>query len=939
MSRPTAISPEEQEQIARKIGVLLLQGAPEDWQQITVEYRATGDYHDLLGETARQDGSTETWEPPEDLLGIFEHLREGMYRPDVGTWISALYIVERPSSYRIDINFDEEPQWQQPLPRAAYVDELHRYPRSEENVPDWMRAKLDGSSGSGAVQSSAPQPVQPAPEDGFTGPQDAVSDADGDAVGGGSGAADGDQLFGDQPFRGRSFRTARVFDGIDEQGRPLVATRTPVPPEESGSLRQYLENAPIVLASRDNEPDRLDPEHSAVVPATWHTDGTWLWQGALPYYLAQYGLPPDPELLEHIRSGQFTLPEIDDHTRDAAVSALFDQPAPETGVETGAPDDRMSAAFREQDASGADGHGTGEYGDAFEHSAAEAPIDRRPDEPVAADDALSAPPLGDVAPEAADGPGTDDASTNGRDADELEADNLGVDGLGLEESGTDDARDADFGTGEQESWRPEPESHIEVGSVARHGRPDDDDELDASDSDLVFARLHDRLSDFGVDPDGYRIGSRADNAWCLMDEGSDWVVTGPEDSPDELRFARPEQAAAHLLGSLLMSQATSASENTRSDSPESAGSSAPDDPAEFVGSPEPAVSAEATGSTESASTTAEPHRETPALVDLPPRPSADSQHRPTEEPDGHFLFTANQPPSQEEGPSEVPESPAARDNDSAMRDEAAVGEEPTRIRQAPPMNPAPPPPAEPASGGPTTPGQGIPPLPKRQPRTDLPPAPATPPPPGGSTGADQWQSGPGVSGGVGPPHPGTPGEPPRPPQAGGPGEPPARPNGALHRPPQAGPGEPPRPPQAAPAGQVPAGQAPSGQALNGQAPQQPIEPLRGEPPLTLYRDRRTVVLQPGTDLDRFGEPSGNVTYAIRTPYTQRSLPPQWANRSYLAYRVQRPIQVLRGTAVPWFEQQGGGTAYVLPAAVGDLVANGTLIALTGNEAPPRPSMD
>ena len=115
--------------------------------------------------------------------------------------------------------------------------------------------------------------------------------------------------------------------------------------------------------------------------------------------------------------------------------------------------------------------------------------------------------------------------------------------------------------------------------------------------------------------------------------------------------------------------------------------------------------------------------------------------------------------------------------------------------------------------------------------------------------------------------------------------------------------------------------------------------MQGEPPLTLYRDRRSVVLQPGTELDRFGEPHGNVTYAARTPYTQRSLPPQWAGRSYLAYRVQRPVQVLRGTAVPWFEQAGGGTAYVLPGTVSDLIADGTPIALSGVDAPPRPPME
>lgn len=104
--------------------------------------------------------------------------------------------------------------------------------------------------------------------------------------------------------------------------------------------------------------------------------------------------------------------------------------------------------------------------------------------------------------------------------------------------------------------------------------------------------------------------------------------------------------------------------------------------------------------------------------------------------------------------------------------------------------------------------------------------------------------------------------------------------------------------------------------------------------MTLYRNRQNMVIQPGTEIDRFGDPDGNVTYASRTPYSHRSLPPQWATRNYFVYRVQRPLQVLRGTAVPWFEQPGGGTAYVLPVTVNELVADGTLVALTGHDRPP-----
>ncbi|RCW38806.1 uncharacterized protein DUF4237 [Halopolyspora algeriensis] len=949
MSRPTAISPEEQEQIARRIGVLLLQEAPEDWQQITVEYRATGEYRDLLGETARQDGSTETWQPPEELLGIFEHLREGMYRPDVGTWISALYIVERPSSYRIDINFDEEPQWQQPLPGAAYVDELRRYPRSEENIPDWMRARLEGSSSNGApqppqLQPPEPQPPEPQPPEPQQAPPQAPVGNDVTRPQEAAIAADRQESHDSSTPGGQQhFRTARVFDDVDEQGRPLVATRTPVSPEESSSLRQYLENAPIVLAARDDEVDQLAPERPAVVPATWHTDGVWLWQGALPYYLAQYGLPPEPELLEHIRSRRFVLPEIDDRTRDAAASALVDQPAPEESPAAGgAPE-----APRESDAARAD-----EYLNTSEHSAVDASADSHPERhaPVEENGALPDDSPGHNTPMAADALGGGD---------------IDAEGPGIGARSSDDAAADGFGADEQQAWHRESEPQADAVSAARHGHTEEEN-LDVSGPEAVFAQLDDRLSGLGVDTGSYRIGSRAEDTWCLVAEGADWLVIGPRNSPGELRFARADQAAAYLLGGLLMSQADPEAGTARGGAPEPAESSASIDPFESDDSAESDASSGADALPGSADSSPEA-----AIPDDPPPSSTDAQHRSAEDSDEHFLFTANRSPQPEGGALSAPESPAAQDNgaDGTVHHDIAASEERTHIRPAlnqerpaPPVGQAPPPPPnESTSGGTAASGQEVPPLPKRPPRADgagatppqsdagnQPPAPVNPPPTGGPAGADQRQSGSGGPGMASPSRPAAPGEPPRPPQAGNPGEPPTRLNSTLNRPPQSGPGEPPRPPQA-PVGQAPPGQAlnghapgggpPAGQAGGPPAPQQPIEPLQGEPPLTLYRDRHTVVLQPGTDLDRFGEPSGNVTYAIRTPYTQRSLPPQWANRTYLAYRVQRPVHALRGTAVPWFEQQGGGTAYVLPAAVSELVANGTLIALTGNEAPPRPSME
>jgi hypothetical protein len=110
-----------------------------------------------------------------------------------------------------------------------------------------------------------------------------------------------------------------------------------------------------------------------------------------------------------------------------------------------------------------------------------------------------------------------------------------------------------------------------------------------------------------------------------------------------------------------------------------------------------------------------------------------------------------------------------------------------------------------------------------------------------------------------------------------------------------------------------------------QAPQWKIQPLPGEPPLTLYRDKRLVLLPPGTEIDRYGDPTGNVAYAARTQYQHRSLPPDWSGFPYHAYRLQRPLEVLTGLAVPWFEQPGGGTAFVLPRAIAELIKDGSLV--------------
>jgi hypothetical protein len=40
--------------------------------------------------------------------------------------------------------------------------------------------------------------------------------------------------------------------------------------------------------------------------------------------------------------------------------------------------------------------------------------------------------------------------------------------------------------------------------------------------------------------------------------------------------------------------------------------------------------------------------------------------------------------------------------------------------------------------------------------------------------------------------------------------------------------------------------------------------------------------------------------------------------------LERPLRVVTGVAVPWFEQPGGGTAYILPRSIQDLLDESAL---------------
>src|SRR5699024_9581901 len=239
VAQPTQLDATEQDTLVKQIGLALLRAAPQDWQRVYVEYRAVGRYHELGGEVTLSDGTLTEWVATHDIATLFGRLRAGMYREGRGTWFNARYQLDHPSSYNLEYD-REEPDWDLMPPSQAYSDELHMFPRSEEDVPEWLMRRM---SGLGTEQSDP------------------------------------------------HFRTARIFDGTDSAGGPLI-DRDELDPEEQDRILEYLDSAPVVVPVRGHDIDHLDGTQESRVPVAFHSDGMWIWPAAVNYYLREYGVTP-----------------------------------------------------------------------------------------------------------------------------------------------------------------------------------------------------------------------------------------------------------------------------------------------------------------------------------------------------------------------------------------------------------------------------------------------------------------------------------------------------------------------------------------------------------------------------------------------------------------------------------------------------------------------
>ncbi|MEU3621586.1 hypothetical protein BS329_21895 [Amycolatopsis coloradensis] len=881
----TQLNATEQDTLVKQIGLALLRAAPRDWRKVTAEYRAVGRYHEMTGEIITEDGTTHEWVATHDIATLFGRLRAGMYRDGRGTWFNARYQLDHPSSYNLEYNRDE-PQWRLAPPPQALSDELRMFPRSEENVPEWLIRRMSGLG-----------PEQPGPH----------------------------------------FRIARIFDTVGPAGRPVI-NRPDLEIEEQDRLLEYLDHAPLVVTERGYDIDRLAQTPEATVPVAFHSDGQWIWPAAVNFYLREYGVSPELDLIDHVRQNGFTLPEVDDPTLQAAAGYLTrgNQPPqqrpngpggpngpagpppqgpPQNGPAQNAPVPPQAPANQGPGPNGLAGPGPNQPAQppvlpphqqqgpdsASLAAAAAAPVSAAAAVPAAE---TTVPDQAEQAQQYEDG--YDPQDYQAQDFHEAAAEQQYEDGYD-EQYGHEEAQ---FHESEQDAYtdearqddaprqRTEPEPLVADPEATTYARPP---QVDA------YEQPHPPQEE--------------DQPYSPPEE----TTTGY--TPVEQADASPELPLLTHDAEPPSAPPPSDSEITQVDGPQQ-------ERGTFTAAPVPR--AEPEPQREEAPRRAAPERPRRAEHPVPVLNELQAKFDDLDVPDDVYRIGS---PTEHGWSVEQVDGGGWRVGwyDGKLTNPAVFGDAEDaaafmlgKVLLNP--NGAPPVIDEPYEEPPAA---------EERPVEEPPPAPA---PPVLATLSPEIATG---------SHP----IPPResiPAQeqtafttaeellgddlddepAPAPVPPPVRPNPVLSSPPPRR--EPPvTPPPPPPMRREEPARPPVSPAAGPPDAKQnwPISPLNGEPPLTLFRGKELRELPAGSELDRFGGPNGNLTYAAGTPFEERSLVPEWVNRPYHVYRVQRPLEALAGVAIPWFNQPGGGSAYLLPASIEELLAEGDLIELDPGEPP------
>ncbi|WP_150241119.1 hypothetical protein [Nocardiopsis quinghaiensis] len=135
--------PLEQEDLIQDLARKLVAATPEGWQQLTYLARVIGAHQSDMFAVQDADGQVRQVEVPEGVAETVDALKRSGFQEGEGTWLSMIVSVHHSHQLNIEYNHDTEPELPFEVSPLAYAQELERFPRPQDQIPDWFAARLD----------------------------------------------------------------------------------------------------------------------------------------------------------------------------------------------------------------------------------------------------------------------------------------------------------------------------------------------------------------------------------------------------------------------------------------------------------------------------------------------------------------------------------------------------------------------------------------------------------------------------------------------------------------------------------------------------------------------------------------------------------------------------------------------------------------------------
>jgi hypothetical protein len=92
---------------------------------------------------------------------------------------------------------------------------------------------------------------------------------------------------------------------------------------DASRVAEYLSAGTAILFTTATAPDHFDPDAGEPAGLSVRSDGVWVWSDVITYYTRRYGIPPEPDLLAHIRQAGYVCPQLSDGQAAETLDAFY----------------------------------------------------------------------------------------------------------------------------------------------------------------------------------------------------------------------------------------------------------------------------------------------------------------------------------------------------------------------------------------------------------------------------------------------------------------------------------------------------------------------------------------------------------------------------------------------------------------------------------------